>query len=108
MSSIGKVFVLVNLVLAVFVLGAAGALLKRTDVTSQQYKDAQASLATAKTELETARSDFAEHERALTADKAKLTQDLGDADVARQTAENKAAKLEADNQQLRDDVSGIK
>lgn len=107
MSSIGKVFVIVNLVLALLVLGAAGALLKRTDVTTQQYKEAQASLATAKTELETARGEFAEHERALAADKAKLTQDLESADVARQTAENKALKLEADNQQLRDDVSKI-
>ena len=108
MSTIGKIFVIVNLLLAVLVLGAAGALLKRTDVTTEQYKQAQAELATAKSELDTARGDFAAQERALTADKAKLAQDLESADVARQTAENKAAKLDADNQQLRDDLSGIK
>jgi predicted nucleic acid-binding Zn-ribbon protein len=108
MSSIGKIFVIVNLLLAVLVLGAAGALLKRTDVTQQQYKDAQVALETAKTELETARSDFAAQERTLTSDKAKLSQDKDSADVARQTAENKATKLEADNQQLRDDVTQIK
>jgi hypothetical protein len=107
MSSIGKIFVIVNLVLAAAVLGAAGALLKRTDVTNTQHKEAQASLAAAKAELETARGEFAERERALTADKAKLASDLESADVARQTAENKSVKLEADNQQLRDDVSKI-
>jgi uncharacterized protein (DUF342 family) len=107
MSSIGKVFVIVNLVLAVFVLGAAGALLKRTDVTTQQARDAQASLQTAKADLDQARSDFAERERALTADKSKLQQEKDSADVERQTAENRAVKLEADNQQLRDDVSKI-
>jgi len=108
MSSIGKIFVIVNLVLALLVLGAAGALLKHTDATTKDVQQAKAQLETAKGDLDKARSDFAERERALNADKAKLAQDQQNSDVARQTAENKATKLEADNQQLRDDVTGIK
>lgn len=107
MSSIGKIFVIVNLVLALLVLGAAGALLKHTDATTRDVQAARAELESAKGELDKARSEYAERERNLNADKAKLAQDQQNADVARQTAENKAAKMEADNQQLRDDVSKI-
>ena len=107
MSSIGKIFVIVNLVLSLLVLGAAGAMLKKTDVTTKQYEQTLADLNAAKADLETARGEFAERERSLNADKAKLSQDKESADVDRQTADNKAMKLEADNQQLRDAVTKI-
>jgi predicted nucleic acid-binding Zn-ribbon protein len=107
MSSIGKIFVIVNLLLAVLVLGAAGALLKRTDVTADQMKAAQDRLEAAQTELDQARSDFTERERALTADKQRLQEERDDMQVAHQTLQNSATSLEADNQQLRDDVTKI-
>jgi len=107
MSSIGKIFVIINLVLSVLVLGAAGALLKKTEATKSQVQTAQSERDTAKADLDKARSEFAEREKALNADKQQLTEAKNDLDVARQGLQNNVARLEADNQGLRNDVSKI-
>jgi len=107
MSSIGKIFVIVNLVLAVLVLGAAGALLKKSNVTATEVAAAQAALESARTELDQARSEFSVRERGLEADKQRLQEERDDIEVARLGLERNVTTLEADNQQLRDDVSKI-
>lgn len=107
MSSIAKVFVIINLVLALLVLGAAGALLKRTDATSAQLKTAQDSLAAAKAEAEQARSEYTERERALGADKQRLQEERDDIEVARLGLERNVQSLTADNQSLKGDISKI-
>jgi predicted nucleic acid-binding Zn-ribbon protein len=107
MSSIGKIFVIVNLVLSVLVLGAAGALLKKTNKTESDYKAVAEELATAKGELDQARSEFAERERSLNADKQRLQEEREDVEVQRQNLERNVSRLEADNQQLANDVSAI-
>jgi len=107
MSSIGKVFVIINLVLSVLVLGAAGALLKKTEATKAQVQTAQSERDTAKADLDKARSEFAEREKALNADKQQLTEAKNDLDVRAQGLQNNVARLEADNQGLRNDVSKI-
>ena len=107
MSSIGKIFVIINLVLSVLVLGAAGALLKKTEATKSQVQTAQSERDTAKADLDKARSEFAEREKALNADKQQLTEAKNDLDVARQGLQNNVARLEADNQGLRNDVTKI-
>ncbi len=107
MSSIGKIFVVVNLVLALVVLGAAGALLKRTDVAQSQLTDLQAQLAASQDALEQERSGYTERERLLVADKQRLQEDKDDLEVRMQSAERIAKGLEADKQQLLDDVTKI-
>jgi hypothetical protein len=107
MSSIGKIFVVGNLVLSLLVLGAAGALLKQTEVTKEQVTELQAEVAAAETALEEANSAFTERERVINLDKQRLQEDKDDLDVARQNADRQVASLQADNQQLRDDVSKI-
>jgi DNA repair exonuclease SbcCD ATPase subunit len=107
MSSIGKIFVIINLVLSVLVLGAAGALLKKTEATKSQVQVAQTERDAAKADLDKARSEFAEREKALNADKQQLTEAKNDLDVARQGLQNNVARLEADNQGLRNDVTKI-
>lgn len=107
MSSIGKIIVIVNLVLSVLVLGAAGALLKKTNKTEADYKVVADELATAKSSLDQARSEFAERERSLNADKQRLQDERSDIEVQRQNLERNVAKLEVDNQQLANDISAI-
>jgi hypothetical protein len=107
MSSSGKIFVVGNLVLSLLVLGAAGALLKQTEVTKEQVTELQAEVAAAETALEEANSAFTERERVLNLDKQRLQEDKDDLDVARQNADRQVASLSADNQQLRDDVTKI-
>ncbi|HEX5011793.1 MAG TPA: hypothetical protein VFY71_15480 [Planctomycetota bacterium] len=107
MSSIGKIFVIINLVLSVLVLGAAGALLKKTEATKAQVEVANTERAAAVADLEKARSEFAEREKALNSDKQQLTEAKNDLDVRAQGLQNSVARLEADNQGLRNDVSKI-
>jgi hypothetical protein len=107
MSSIGKIFVVVNLVLSLLVLGAAGALLKQTEVTKAQVTELQGKLSGAEQALAEANSAFTERERVLNLEKQRLQEDKDDLEVARQNADRNVARLEADNQQLRDDVTKI-
>ena len=107
MSSIGKIFVIINLVLSVLVLGAAGALLKKTDATKDQVRIAEGERDKATADLEQARNEFTEREKALNSDKQQLTEEKNDLDVRAQSLDNNIARLEADNQSLRNDVSKI-
>jgi ABC-type transporter Mla subunit MlaD len=107
MSSIGKIFVVVNLVLSLLVLGAAGALLKRTEVTKEQVTELEGQLSASQSDLDEANSQFAERERVLNAEKQRLQEDKEDLEVLKANAERTSQRLETDNQQLRDDVSKI-
>jgi chromosome segregation ATPase len=107
MSSIGKIFVVGNLVLSLLVLGAAGALLKQTEVTKTRVAELESQLADSKQALAEANSAFTERERVINLDKQRLQEDKDDLEVARQNADRNVARLEADNQQLRDDVTKI-
>ncbi|MHC5212326.1 MAG: hypothetical protein ACYTG2_16540 [Planctomycetota bacterium] len=107
MSSIGKIFVVGNLVLSLLVLGAAGALLKNTEVTKAQVTDLEGQVASAEEALAEANSAYTERERVLNLDKQRLQEDKDDLEVARQNADRNVSRLEADNQQLRDDVTKI-
>ena len=107
MSTIGKIFVVVNLVLALIVLGAAGALLSRTDVTKKDVTRLQTELEATKKLLDEDKNSFLEREKLLNAEKQRLQEEKDDLEVARQTFERNNQRLETDNQQLRDDVTKI-
>lgn len=107
MSSIGKIFVVLNLVLSVLVVGAAGALLHQTDATKENVAKAQKEVADTKAAMEVAATGFTARERELTDSKQRLQEEKDDLDVAKQNLEHANAKLDQDNQQLRGDVSAI-
>jgi len=107
MSSIGKIFVILNLVLAVLVLGAAGALLKQRDIAKTDNDRLTAEVSAQKASLEKANADFAMRESTLTKERQALEEEKNDIEVARSTLERKNASLEQDNQQLRDGVTKI-
>ena len=107
MSTIGKILVVVNLALALLVLGAAGALLQRTEVTSKQLTDAQSARDDLQQQLDEERSDWQAKERQLGAEKRRLQDENDDLSVAKENAERSKSKEELDNQQLRDDLTKI-
>jgi len=107
MSSIGKIFVVLNLVLSVLVVGAAGALLHETSQTKVDVDAKTKEVVAAKAELETANAGFAARERELTESKQRVEEEKNDLDVAKQNLDRQNQKLEADNQQLRDAVTKI-
>jgi septal ring factor EnvC (AmiA/AmiB activator) len=107
MSSIGKIFVVLNLVLSLLVVGAAASLLRQTDVTKEQVAAVQKDLATARTALDDANAGFAAREHELNEGNRRLQEEKDDLDVARQNLERANQKLDLDNQTLRDDVSKI-
>src|SRR5262245_4800321 len=107
MSSIGKILIVVNVVLSGLVLGAAGALLSKTEESKTQITKLEKDIKSAETERSDAEAKFTERERALTAEKTRLEEDKSDLEVARDNADSKAQRLEVDNQQLRDDITKI-
>ena len=107
MSSIGKILVVVNLVLSLVVLGAAGALLQRTETTKADYDRVSGEIGDITQELEDARNEALAKERQLSQEKLVLQQENDDVKVARDNAQRTSNKLELDNQQLRDDITKI-
>ncbi len=107
MSSIGKIFVIVNLVLAVLVLGAAGALLKQRDIAKSDNEKLRTELTAQQAALEEANNQFAAREGALNRENQQLKADKDDVEVVKAQLEVNNKKLELDNQQLRDDVGQI-
>jgi len=107
MSSIGKILIVVNVVLSGLVLGAAGALLSKTEDAKTHITKLEGQVKTAESAKADADAQYTERERALTAEKTRLEEDKSDLVVARDNADNKAQRLEVDNQQLRDDITKI-
>lgn len=107
MSSIGKILVVVNLILALVVLGAAGSLLQKTEATTADLKAANDKLADLEVELEDLRNESIAKERALDTEKRRLQEENDDLKVERDNANRSVSKLEIDNQGLRDDVTKI-
>jgi len=107
MSSIGKIFVVLNLVLSLLVVGAAGSLLRQTDVTKADVEAKAKEIVAVKAQLEEANTGFAARERELAESKQRLQEEKDDLDVAKQNLERENQKLDLNNQQLRDDVTKI-
>jgi cell division protein FtsL len=107
MSSIGKIFVVVNLVLALLLLGSLGALLNASRATKTEVASLEKQVAELESHKTQSSSDFASQKRALDSEKRALESGKQDLEVERDNAMRSAAKESVDNQQLRDDVSKL-
>jgi len=107
MSSIGKIFVVVNLVLALLLLGSLGALLNASRATKAEVASLEKQVAELESHKTQSSSDFASQKRALDSEKRALESGKQDLEVERDNAMRSAAKESVDNQQLRDDVSKL-
>jgi len=107
MSSIGKIFVVVNLVLALLLLGSLGALLNASRATKAEVASLEQQVADLEAHKTQSSSDFASQKRALDSEKRSLESAKQDLEVERDNAMRSASKEAVDNQQLRDDVSKL-
>lgn len=107
MSSIGKVFVVVNLLLSLVVVGSLGALLNASKVTKADLDRAQQERAQEKSALEQQISDRDAELRAVESDKQRLQEESQDLSVRATNAEAGAKREAQNNQQLRDDLTKL-
>jgi Tfp pilus assembly protein PilX len=107
MSSIGKIFVIVNLVLALLVVGSMGALLNASRATRDDVTRLETALAEKEAQLAQGESDFATRKRQLEAEKQTLQSEVQDLKVERDNAQRNADRQTTDNQQLRDDFTKL-
>jgi len=107
MSSIGKIFVIVNLVLSLLVVGSMGALLNASRSTREDVVRLETALSDNEKALAQAESDFATRKRQVDAEKQALEGEVQDLKVAKDNADRSAARQATDNQQLRDDLDKL-
>ncbi|GJM20809.1 MAG: hypothetical protein DHS20C15_07240 [Planctomycetota bacterium] len=107
MSSIGKIFVVVNLVLALLVVGAAGALLQTESEAASKLDALQAELTQTKADLDDLSNTSSTARLQLENQKNQLQADKDDAEVARENADRSAKRLEVDNQALQGNLEQL-
>ena len=107
MSSIGKIFVVVNLVLSLVVVGSMGALLQASKVTKADLDTATANLAKAQSTFDQQLSDKVAELKTVEREKQRLEEDLQDMTVRAENGERNHKREQENNQQLRDDVTKL-
>lgn len=107
MSSIGKIFVVVNLVLSLLLLGSLGALLNASRETKDDVTALEQQISAMEEASNQAESDFNTRVRTLDNEKSQLAGKVSDLEVERDNAQRNAESEAEDNQQLRDDVSKL-
>jgi uncharacterized protein (DUF3084 family) len=107
MSSIGKIFVVVNLALALLLLGSLGSLLNASRDTKDDVARLESELADAQAGFAQAESEFNTRTRLLDGEKNNLQNENQDLTDARDAAQRGADSEAVDNQQLRDDLSKL-
>ncbi|MED5331011.1 MAG: hypothetical protein VX916_06935 [Planctomycetota bacterium] len=107
MTTIGKIFVVANLVLAMVILGSAGSLLNSQQVTRADVERETERADKAEAALDEESSGFAARERGLKSEVASLVDSNESLEVNVQTLQRNNDSLEIDNQQLRDDITKI-
>lgn len=107
MSSVGKIFVVVNLVLSLLVVGSLGALLQASKATADENVALQGQLNDAQADFELQLSDRVAELRSVEHEKQRLEEDNQDLDVRATNAVSAAQKQEANNRELGNDLSKL-
>ena len=107
MSGIGKIFVVLNLVFSLVILGAAAAYLSKADDWRGMYNNLKEQAAKEKSDLEQQLSDMTASRDNYKADSETKQNKIEDLEMALQEKENELKSEKLSNQQLRDDVTKI-
>ena len=107
MSSVGKIFVVVNLVLSLLVVGSLGALLQATKATVEENASLQQQMADAEAEFNQQLSDRVAELRSVEHEKQRLEEDNQDLAVSASNAESAAQKQDAENRELDSNLSKL-
>jgi peptidoglycan hydrolase CwlO-like protein len=107
MSGIGKIFVVLNLVFSLVIVGAAAAYLSKADELKQQLDDLQTRFDNEQENWKNERSDLTRQRNELQADNAKKQNTIQDSELEISNLNDQLKSEKVDNQQLRDDVTKI-
>lgn len=107
MSPIGKVFIVLNLVFSLVLLGVVGAILSKSDEYKMKYSDEVTSHGVTTKTLETEKANFEQMRNQLNGDIAKLGNDINQLTVTNTTQANAAKALEETNANLRKTLDQI-
>lgn len=107
MSPIGKIFVVLNLIFSLVILGVLGGILSKSEEYKTKYDSKSAELDTEMENWNQERSDLVVQIEGHKNDKAAMQQRLDDLDVINKNLTNDNDSLKVDNQQLRDDISKL-
>ena len=107
MSSVGKIFVVVNLVLSLLVVGSLGALLQATTATVEENANLQQQLVDAEADFEQQLSDRVAELRSVEHEKQRLEEENQDLEVLASNAESAADKQDAENRELDGNLSKL-
>ena len=107
MSPIGKLFVVLNLVFSMVILGVLGGILSKSEEFKTKFEESEAALASATENWDQERSDFVAEIDGHKRDKATLQERINNLEVAGNNLKSDNESLTVDNQQLRDDVSKL-
>lgn len=107
MSGIGKLFVVLNLVFSLVIVGAAAAYLSKADEWKTKYNDLQNQYTTEKESLEEEISNLRTRNGQISDDRDQKQNTIDDLELEKSRLEQERQTLEVNNQQLRDDVTKI-
>jgi len=107
MSPIGKLFVVLNLIFSMVILGVLGGILSKSEEYKGEFERVSVEMATATDNWDQERSDFVAEIDGHKRDKATLQERINNLDVAGNNLKSDNESLTVDNQQLRDDVSKL-
>lgn len=107
MSPIGKLFVVLNLVFSMVILGVLGGILSKSEEFRSKYEAVQTDLDTQRSSWDQERSDLSAEIDGHKRDKATLQERINNLEVAGNNLKSDNESLRVDNQQLRDDVSKL-
>jgi predicted RNase H-like nuclease (RuvC/YqgF family) len=107
MSSIGKVFVVLNLVFSLVILGVVGAILSKSEEYRLLYTDEQTAHLKTRTDAEQLQSDLQADNNSKGAEIARLQDDLSNMDAQNKNLQRENETLTVDNQNLRDAVDKL-
>ncbi|MFT7463703.1 MAG: putative RNA-binding protein with TRAM domain [Pseudohongiellaceae bacterium] len=107
MSSVGKIFVVVNLVLSLLVVGSLGALLQASKATAEENVNLQNQIVEVQADFEQQLSARDAELRSVEHEKQRLVEENQDLDVRASNAENAADKQEANNRELDNNLSKL-
>ncbi len=107
MSGIGKIFVVLNLVFSLVIVGAAAAYLSKSDEWKQKYDTLDATYQEEKDDWDQLRSDLNTSVKNLEDERNDKQNKIEDLELKADRVANELKTEETNNQQLRDDVTKI-
>lgn len=107
MSGLGKIFVVINLVFSLVIVGAAAAYLSKADEWKTKYDELKKSYDAMEEDLTQKQSDWETASRQQEKDMTEKMNQISDLEMSNAELQDQIKSERVNNQQLRDDVSRI-